>query len=137
MEAEQEESHASNNSSNYEDLLEGNAIIRNTQTPGTSLSGNKFRFGVAMDSAKNAFEYRPAGTTRSTGEGINFKGPISTNSAASRAFKKSKMLKHINEIGEQHKPPIPSPSALSGGVHGFDQATLLLTDLDFFEQELI
>lgn len=90
-----------------------------------------------MDSAKNAFEYRPAATTRSTGEGINFKGPMSTNSAASRAFKKSKMLKHINEIGEQHKPPIPSPSALSGGVHGFDQATLLLTDLDFFEQELI
>ena len=63
---------------------------------------------------------------------------MSTNSAASRAFKKSKMLKHINEISEHHKPPvIPSPSALSGGVAGFDQATLLLTDLDFFEQELI
>lgn len=114
-------------------LLDRSAIIRNTQTPGTSLSGNKFRFGVALDSAKNAFEYKPANTTKSTGEVINFKGPMSTNSAASRAFKKSKMMKHINQIGEQHKPPIPSPTALSGGVTGFDQATLLLTDLDFFE----
>jgi hypothetical protein len=136
--SEEEESRASNSSSNNGGLLDGNTIIRNTQTPGTSLSGNKFRFGVAIDSAKNAFEYRPAGTTKSTGEAINFKGgPMSTNSAASRAFKKSKMLKHINQMGEQHLPPIPSPSALSGGVAGFDQATLLLTDLDFFEQELV
>ena len=86
--AEEEES-----PTNRGEILEGNAAIRQTQTPGTSLSGNKFRFGVAMESAKNhAFDYKPAATTRSTGEGINLKGPTTTSSAASRAFKKSKIL---------------------------------------------
>lgn len=92
---------------------------------------------MAIESAKNLTEHRPAGTTRSTGEAINFKGPMSTNSAASRAFKKSKLLRHLSQVGDRHFAPTPSPGGLSGGVTGLDQATLLLTDLDFFEQELV